>query len=90
MKYTVKVEVDVLPDKSNVFVSYDGGGEQLSFRQMSHILVGGISLIVKLIDKSGEMKDYELMEEIINHLNQEFASLKSFNDAEIIKEQEND
>lgn len=90
MKYIVNVEIDIKHDKSNVYVSQGQveDTQKLSFREMSHVLVGGISLLVKLVEQTGEMKDYELMEEVINHLNKEFVSLKSFADAKIIEGKE--
>jgi hypothetical protein len=53
---------------------------------MAKILSGGISLCVGLCEKEGLVKDYELMQEIIDYLNNEFISLDSFKDAKIIKE----
>jgi len=88
MKYVVNVELDVDPKGyANVMVyqSMIDNEPKLSFREISHVLVGGMSLLVKLVNKTGEMKDHELMEEIIHHLNQEFISIKNFSDAEIIK-----
>jgi hypothetical protein len=51
---------------------------------MAHMFAGGISLCVKLCEDEGEIKDYELMQTIIDHLNNEFISLNSFKDAELI------
>ena len=88
MKYIINVELDVNPQgPANVMVyqSKVDNEPELSFREISHILVGGMSLLVKLVNKTGEMKDHELMEEIIHHLNQEFISIKNFSDAEVIK-----
>lgn len=85
----VKLHVIVIAEpgsngRVNVSVGQPEGEPKLSFEEMSHILVSGISLLVKLVNEQSEKKDYELMGEIIYHLNQEFVSLTSFNDAEIV------
>ena len=44
----------------------------------------GIMLLTKLVNETSEIKDYQLMKEIIDHMNSEFVSLTSFSDAKII------
>ena len=57
--------------------------QKLSLLEMSQILTGGISLIVKLANKDSEgVKDYEIMERVIKQLNEDFISIQSFEDAE--------
>lgn len=87
MKYTVQVQTDVLEDKVEVMVLQTEGPNKLTIRQMARVLGGGLSLLVKMIDQTGEMKDYELMKEIIDHLNDEFVSSTNFADATLIQKE---
>ena len=84
-KYNVIVSIESRPDgKMNVSVGQPQGEEKLSFVGMSHTLASGISLLVKLVNEKSDKKDYELMREIIEHLNHEFVSLTSFEDAKVL------
>jgi len=44
-------------------------------------LAGAISLLIKTASKGDKYKDYELIQEVINHLNSEFVDTDSFSDA---------
>lgn len=64
-----KNTVDVLPNKL------------ISIRDQAHILASGISLLIKSCSKfDSGIKDYELIKEIIEHINHEFTSTDSFYD----------
>jgi hypothetical protein len=59
--------------------------EAFPLLEMSQILTGGISLIVKLANNDKEdVKDYEIMERVIKQLNEDFISTQSFEDAKRI------
>jgi hypothetical protein len=91
MKYSILVEAEGDVNKTNIKVKQLNTNEpinstrKLTFTEMSLILTSTISLLVKIADKEHETKDYELIKTIINHLNDEFISIDSFSDAQIIK-----
>jgi hypothetical protein len=69
-------------DKVAVIITYPEEQQKLSLLEMSQILTGGISLIVKLANNNKEdVKDYEIMERVIKQLNEDFISTQSFEDA---------
>ena len=55
----------------------------ISIKNSTGILAAGISLLIKAGHKSGEIKDYELLETTIEYMKSEFTSTESFEDAEI-------
>jgi len=72
-------------DNVAVFVSYPQEQQKLSLSEMSRMLTGGISLIIKLASNNNEgIKDYEIMENVIKQLNEDFISTQSFEDAKRI------
>ena len=87
MQEELSLTVTIKPNDNNVsvFITYPKEQQKLSLLEMSQILTGGISLIVKLANKDNEeVKDYEIMERVIKHLNEDFISIQSFEDAERI------
>lgn len=87
MEYTVCITVADREDgRTNVNLSTPPEQPKLTISEMAKILSGGISLCVGLCEKEGLVKDYELMQEIIDYLNNEFISLDSFKDGKIIKD----
>ena len=69
-------------DKVAVFITYPPEQQKLSLLEMSQILTGGISLIVKLANNDKEdVQDYEIMERVIKQLNEDFISIQSYDDA---------
>jgi hypothetical protein len=66
-------------DKVNVEIGFLPNEERLTIRQSAHLLASGLSLLIKSVD-SKEISDFELMKEIIEHLNGEFISHESFSD----------
>ena len=54
----------------------------LSFSDMAKILGGAIVMLSRLSEKECGVKDYELMNEIVGRMSEEFASTDSFNDAD--------
>jgi hypothetical protein len=88
MEQQLSLTVSIKPndDKVSVFITYPDNQQKLSLLEMSQILTGGISLIVKLAnnEKDGP-RDYEIMERVIKQLNDDFISTQSFEDAERIE-----
>ena len=84
MDNTVFVTVSITSEgrKRNVAITFPSQQEKMSVRETSHILASGISLMIKTcsINDTG-IKDYQLIEEVIEHLRMEFSSIESFNDA---------
>jgi hypothetical protein len=87
MEQQLSLTVSIKPndDKVSVFITSPDNQQKLSLLEMSQILTGGISLIVKLAnnEKDGP-RDYEIMERVIKQLNDDFISTQSFEDAERI------
>jgi hypothetical protein len=79
---TLTVTIKPNDDKVAVIITYPEEQQKLSLLEMSQILTGGISLIVKLANNNKEdVKDYEIMERVIKQLNEDFISTQSFEDA---------
>ena len=79
---TLTVTIKPNDDKVAVIITYPEEQQKLSLVEMSQILTGGISLIVKLANNDKEdVKDYEIMERVIKQLNEDFISTQSFEDA---------
>jgi hypothetical protein len=79
---TLTVTIKPNDDKVAVIITYPEEQEKLSLLEMSQILTGGISLIIKLANNDKEdVKDYEIMERVIKQLNEDFISIQSFEDA---------
>lgn len=72
-------------ETQEVHVSYAPEEVKLTIVEMARILAGGLALCVRLTNDEGIKKDHELMREVIDYLNNEFVSLESFQDAQIIK-----
>jgi hypothetical protein len=82
---TLTVTIKPNDDKVAVIITYPDEQQKLSLLEMSQILTGGISLIVKLANNDKEdVKDYEIMERVIKQLNEDFISTQSFEDAKRI------
>ena len=68
-------------EKYHITVGFPPTQEKLSVKESTHILVSGISLLIKSCSNNQNgIKDYELIKEVIEHLNLEFTSINSFND----------
>jgi hypothetical protein len=84
MEDQLSLTVSIKPNDGQVavFITYPENQQKLSLLEMSQILTGGISLIIKLAnnEKDGP-KDYEIMERVIRQLNEDFISTQSYEDA---------
>jgi hypothetical protein len=88
MENEISLTVTLKPNDGNVavIITYPQEQQKLSLLEMSQILTGGISLIVKLANNDKEnVKDYEIMERVIKQLNDDFISTQSFEDARRIE-----
>ena len=77
MENQLALTVSVKPNDGNVsvLITYPPEQRKLSLLEMSQILTGGISLIIKLAGNEDEdIKDYEIMERVIKQLNEDFIS----------------
>ena len=63
---------------------------KLTFSDMAMILGGTIVMLSRLSEKECGMKDYELMQSVIAHMNEEFVSYESFDDAKLFKSDMNE
>ena len=84
MEDQLSLTITIKPNDGNVavIITYPEEQQKLSLLEMSQILTGGISLIVKLANNDKEdVKDYEIMERVIKQLNDDFISTQSFEDA---------
>ena len=71
--------------KTVIHLQFPDGQEQLDVRHMAHLLMGGVSLLIKSCNNSDlGIKDHELMKEMYEHLTSEFTN-DSYSDAEFIK-----
>ena len=85
LSLTVTLEPNQETGLMGLLITYPEEQQKLSLLEMSQILTGGISLIVKLANNDKEdVKDYEIMERVIKQLNEDFISTQSFEDAKRI------
>lgn len=84
-----KISIIVSVSKNNgrnvVEVGFPKNQELLDVKDTSHILAGAISLLIKSSSKGDKIKDYELITEIIEHLNMEFINIDSYSDLYVNK-----
>ena len=83
MKHQIIINADIT-DKVDIQIAQVDSQKRLNFPEMAHVLVDAISLLIKLSNENSELKDYELMKEVVEHINHNFVSTKSFEDAQII------
>jgi hypothetical protein len=88
MENQLSLTVSVKPNDENVsvIITYPKEQRKLSLLEMSQMLTGGISLIIKLSgsEENESVKDYEIIERVIKQLNEDFISTQSFDDAKRI------
>ena len=81
---TVSVTYRRGEDKRNYFdIGFPKGQELLSVKEATMILAAGMSMLIKAGHKNGDIKDYEMMEHVIDYMKSEFVSTESFEDATI-------
>ena len=57
---------------------------QLTVKETAHVLIGAVSLLIRSCTKEGStITESQLMSEVIEHLNQEYISIDSFEDLTI-------
>lgn len=83
-KTHVIVSHEMTNDRSVIEIKFVPDERILSVRETAHILVGAISLLIRSCTKEGStISETRLMAEVIEHLNQEFISIDSFEDLKI-------
>lgn len=76
VEVSVTVRVNIHEDgNSMVDIITPTYQKAMDVKQMAHILIGGVNLLIKGCQHNDEgIKDYELMQEIQDHLNENFIS----------------
>ena len=64
--------------------------QNISIEEAAKVLVSGIALIIKCINQKEGIRDYQLMKEVIDLLNHEFASITAFEDATLTQKNQNE
>jgi hypothetical protein len=86
-KTHVIISHEMTDNRSLIEIKFPPNERKLSVRETTHILVGAISLLVRSCTKEGAtISETKLMAEVIEHLNQEFISIDSFEDLKINRE----
>ena len=85
MKHQIVIVADI-GERTDIQIAQVDSERKLNFREMSHVMVDAISLLIRLSSENGEMKDYELMKEVVDHINHNFVSTKAFLDAKIFSQ----
>lgn len=81
MEFEIRVIAKIEGKKSNIEIGFPSNKPHLDVRESSHLLASGISLLIKSCSKySLEIKDSDLLKEVIKHLEDEFVSTTSFED----------
>jgi len=84
MKLSVSVDMEVKDGRSYLSINFPKQ-QQITVQETSHILAGAISLLIKSSSRGDKIKDYELIKEVIDHLNSEFVNIDSYSDAYVSK-----
>lgn len=74
--------------KLNIDVGYmtEKAEKTLPIDKLAHLLASGIGVCVKSCTYNDMgIKDYELVEELVKHITEEFASVRAYNDTEVFK-----
>jgi len=85
MKLSVSVDMEVKDGRSYLSINFPKNQQQITVQETSHIFAGAISLLIKSSSRGDKIKDYELIKEVIDHLNSEFISIDSYSDAYVSK-----
>jgi hypothetical protein len=85
MKLSVSVDVEIKDGRSYISIGFPKNQQQITVQDTSHILAGAISLLIKSSSQGDTIKDYELIKEVIDHLNSEFVNIDSYADAYVSK-----
>ena len=80
MKLSVSVDMEIKGGRSYLSINFPKNQQQITVQETSHILAGAISLLIKSSSKGDKFKDYEIIREVVNHLNSEFINTDSFSD----------
>jgi hypothetical protein len=91
VKISVIASQGLKPNTTNITIEYGHSQPYLNVVDSANLLIAGASLLVKSCSKYDlGIKDYELLEQLVNHLVNEFVSTSSYEDAKVkIKQDEN-
>lgn len=79
----VSLDINLTTKITNVAILLPKNQQKLSVKEAASVLVSGVLLLIRSCDENSPIKDYELMQEVVNQLNSEFTSPTSFSDAKI-------
>lgn len=68
-------------------LGFPSNKQKLTLQETTHILTGAVAMLIRGVTKEKDgISEGELMGEVIEHLNSEFANPDSFSDAEVKRE----
>lgn len=86
-KLRVIVDAEVKDGRVYLTIGYPSEQGRLPLRQTATILTGGLSTLIKgCTYDDAEVKDYELIEQVVDQLSAEFADVDAFSDVKINKD----
>ena len=80
MKLSVSVDMEIKGGRSYLSINLPKNQPEITAQETAHILAGAISLLIKSSSKGDKFKDYEIIREVVDHLNSEFVNTDSFSD----------
>ena len=80
MKLSVSVDMEIIGGRSYLSINLPKNQPEITAQETAHILAGAISLLIKSSSKGDKFKDYEIIREVVDHLNSEFVNTDSFSD----------
>jgi hypothetical protein len=72
-----------IDNRNYIDIKFPTGQELVGVEYTTMTLAAGISLLIKAGHKRGDVKDYELLEKVIEYMRSEFVSTDSFEDSYI-------
>ena len=78
LEITVIADVDKEAGTSHVYIAFPKEQENMSITEASHLLTAGIAILIRACAKTDTgIKDYELMKEVREHLEEEFSTTRT-------------
>ena len=83
-KTHIIVSHEMSDNRSLIEIKFVPDERQLTVKETAHVLIGAVSLLIRSCTKEGStITESQLMSEVIEHLNQEYISIDSFEDLTI-------
>ena len=83
-KTHIIVSHEMSDNRSLIEIKFVPDERQLTVKETTHVLIGAVSLLIRSCTKEGStITESQLMSEVIEHLNQEYISIDSFEDLTI-------